>query len=47
MFYCDNCEKEVTEKEMFFDYDDNAFRHKVCGQAVEYINRLIKQEVTK
>ena len=29
MFYCDKCEKEVTEKEMFFDEEDNAFRHKI------------------
>jgi len=36
MFYCDECDREVTDKEMYFDYEDNAFRHKECGQSVQY-----------
>lgn len=39
MFYCNNCDKEVKEDEMIFDYSDNSFKCKKCNRAVEHTEK--------
>ena len=49
MFYCDECDREIKEEETIFNYEDNSFKHTICGQIVEYCNKRQKEnhETTK
>ncbi len=37
MFWCEQCNREVKDEEMIFNYEDNSFKHSVCGCFVESI----------
>lgn len=42
--YCNNCDKEVLDEEIIFDYENNTLKHKKCGHAVEYVNKRRSNE---